>query len=205
MINVPLGTGTVTVFVALAFGVFAMLASQSAANTVRDTHYTATKALAQARIAGFDAKANESLTLVYRGTGQDYEKAWQAETGTARANLAVAANAGVADAGIPALGNWIDLHNKRIHPLDEAGQWDAAVALATGTGTRTGTDDSPTIFARFDAASGHALAAEASAVRDGLNSAENLLVILGWLTLALGLVAAVLAWRGIGQRLEEYR
>jgi hypothetical protein len=204
VLNPPLGAGTVTVFVALAFGVFAMLASQSAANTVRDTHYTAAKALAQARIAGFDAKANESLTLVYRGTGQDYEKASQAEIQTARDNLAVAANAGVADAGIPAFGDWTQVHTS-IHQLDDGGQWDAAVAKATGTGTRKGTDDSPTAFARFDAASGHALTAESSAVRDGLNSAESLLVILGWLTLAFGLVAAVLAWRGIAQRLEEYR
>jgi hypothetical protein len=204
MINLPLGAGTVTVFVTLAFGVFAMLASQSAANTVRDTHYTAAKALAQARIAGFDAKANESLTLVYRGTGQDYEKASQAEIQTARDNLAVAANAGVAAAGIPAFRQWTAVHTQ-IRKLDDGGQWDAAVALATGTRTPTGTDDSPTSFARFDAASGHALTAEANAVRHGLNSAESLLVILGWLTLALGLVAAVLAWRGIAQRLEEYR
>ena len=200
MLNVPLSAGTVTVFVILAFGTFAMLGSQSAANTVRDTDYTAAKALAQARIAGFDAKANESLTLVYRGTGGAYEDAWKARYKTASDNLATAANTGLTDTGIPELGRWVPVHTE-IRTLDDGGQWDAAVAKATGSGAQ----DSPALFGAIAQTSKRALDTQAAAVREGLNSAENLLGLLGWLTLALGLVSAVLAWRGIAQRLEEYR
>jgi preprotein translocase subunit SecG len=200
MFNVPLTAGTVTVFVTLAFGAFAMFGSQSAADTVRDTHYAAAKGLAQARISGYDARANESLTLVYRGTGQDYEKAWQAGYKRAADGLAVAANTGLSDVGIRELGQWTEVH-KEIRRLDDAGQWDAAVGRATGAGK---TDSAP-VFGGFAEKAQQALTTEAVAVRSGLDSSENLLGILGWLTLVLGLVSAVLAWRGIAQRLEEYR
>jgi hypothetical protein len=199
ILNVPLTAGTGTVLVALVLGAIVMLTSQSAANTVRDTHYAATKALAQARIAAFDAKANESLTLVYRGTGQAFETAWQKQFGAATQNLAVAGRAGVADPGTADLEAWGDVH-RAIRTSDDAGDWDKAVARATGTGQQ----DSPTVFAKFADTSRTAVDTESAAVREGLGS-NTLLVVLGWLTLGLGLVAAVLAWRGIAQRLEEYR
>ena len=84
----------------------AMLSSQTTADTVKDTHYAATKALAQARIAAYDAKANESLTLVYRGTGQAYEATWKSQYTSATDNLAAARNAGVTDTGSSALAAW---------------------------------------------------------------------------------------------------
>ena len=44
---------------------------------VRDGSYASTLALAQARIAAYDAKSNESLTLIARGSGAAFEKSWQ--------------------------------------------------------------------------------------------------------------------------------
>ena len=51
---------------------------QAEVDTTRDGVYAATLSTAQARIAGFDAKSNESLTLIARGSGGAFEKAWQA-------------------------------------------------------------------------------------------------------------------------------
>jgi hypothetical protein len=202
ILNVPLTAGTVTVLIALALGAFTMLSSQRTADDVRDTHYAATKALAQARIAGYDAKANESLTLVYRGTGQAYEAAWKAQFKAASDGLAAARAAGVSSAQASAsLSRWQGVHTQIRELDDERGQWDAAVRRATGTGGQ----DSPTVFQGFADATAQALPQESAAVADGLASSQGRLVILGWLTLLLGLVAAVLAWRGIAQRLEEYR
>jgi hypothetical protein len=198
--NVPLTAGTITVLIALIVGSIAMFSSQSTADTVKDTHYAATKALAQARIAGYDAKANESLTLVYRGTGQVYEAAWKSQYKVATDNLSAAGAAGVSDTGSAALRQWGQVHTD-IRKLDDDGKWDAAVARATGDADNGSTK----VFGNFATKTETALPSEARAVSDGLAASHTLLVVLGWLTLALGLVAAVLAWRGISQRLEEYR
>jgi hypothetical protein len=198
--NVPMTAGTVTVFLALLVGGLAMFGSQRAADTVKDTRYAATKALAQARIAGYDAKANESLTLVYRGTGGTYETAWKNQYKVATDNLATAAAAGAGATGSTALRAWGPVH-EQIRGLDDSGSSDAAVRLAT----QDVNGSSPKTFSGFETATQTALTSEAEAVSEGLAGSHTLLVVLGWLTLALGLVAAVLAWRGISERLEEYR
>ena len=75
--NIPMTWGTLAVVVSLALGAVTLIVTQATINSVHDTSYAATRALAQERIAAFDAKANESLTLVYQGTGQAYEKAYK--------------------------------------------------------------------------------------------------------------------------------
>jgi hypothetical protein len=200
VLNVPLTAGTVTVFLALVVGSLAMFASQSAADTVKDKAYAATKALAQAQIAGYDAKANEALTLVYRGTGQAYEDAWKKKFAVAKDNVVAAGAAGVSDTGAGELDQWKAVHTE-IRKLDNVGKWDEAVQRATGTSENS----SSAAFGRFASKAESALKSQGQAVSDGLAGSRTLLVVLGWLTLALGLVAAVLAWQGIAQRLEEYR
>ena len=69
----PMTWGSAAVLVTIVLGALTMIGSREAADTVHDTNYAATKALAQARIAAYDAKANESLTLVYQGSGQGFE------------------------------------------------------------------------------------------------------------------------------------
>jgi hypothetical protein len=194
--NIPLTWGTGAVLVTVILGALAMLASQGAADTVHDTHYAATKALSQARIAAFDGKANESLTLVYQGSGQTQEATYQTDLKTARAQLSAARDAGVADAGGSQLNAWDAVH-QQIRQLDNAGNWTGAVALATGKSTQT--------FQGFDTTTASALKDEAGAVSGGLTSTHWLLVLLGWLTLVVGLVAMALAWAGVSQRLGEYR
>ena len=104
---------------------------------MHDTNYAATKALVQARIAAYDAKANESLTLVYQGAGQAFEKAYGKD-------LATAARAvGGRPAGRrrrrrerSALGVWNAGHEK-IRAADDGGNWKRRRRPGHGSRTRS--------------------------------------------------------------------
>jgi hypothetical protein len=194
--NVPMTWGTVSVLLTIVLGALVMIGSRLAADTVHDTNYTATRALARARIAAYDAKANESLTLVYQGTGQQFETVYGNDLATARGQLAVAEQAGGGDVGTSALTDWDAVH-QAIRKSDDGGNWQQAVNQATTASNKSFTD--------FADRSGDALTKEALAVSDGLTASHWQLVLLGWLTLAVGILAAALAWAGIGQRLGEYR
>jgi len=194
--NVPLTFGTGVVLVALVLGGLAMIFTQSSVDTVRDTNYAATRALSQARIAAFDAKSNESLSLVDQSAAGDYEKQYQSLVATADQELGAASNAGAGDVGQAELQAWTDVHAK-IREADAKGDWSTAVDRATGASNAT--------FQALDAKTGSALTSEANQVSDNLGSPHLILVVLGWLTLLLGLVAAISAWLGVARRLEEYR
>ena len=71
VVNAPLAGATAAVLVAVLAGLGVMALAESGAQHVRDHSYAATRALAQARIAAYEGKANESLTLINRGTGGD--------------------------------------------------------------------------------------------------------------------------------------
>lgn len=194
--NLPLTFGTAVVVVSLVLGGLTMIFTQSSVDTVRDTDYAATRALSEARIAAFDAKSNESLALVDQSAAADYETKYQNQIRIAHDELAAAAEAGAGNAGRTEFETWTTTH-QGIRAADSRGNWNAAVQIATGQSNQR--------FKAFDETSGSALTAEAQQVADNLGSPHVVLVILGWLTLALGLIAAIAAWLGVTQRLEEYR
>ncbi len=68
-VNVPLAAAALVVLVTLVVGTVGLLSVRQSVDTTRAGVYAATLATAQARIAGFDAKSNESLTLIARGSG----------------------------------------------------------------------------------------------------------------------------------------
>ena len=90
----------------------------------------------------------------------------------------------------------------QIRELDDGGQWDEAVALATGTGP----DSSNTTFNAFDASLGRAPSTRPAethppgcpASSPGWSSARSS-------ALLAGLAAALLGRRGVAPRLKEYR
>ncbi len=110
--------------------------------------YAATLSTAQARIAGFDAKANESLTLIARGSGAAFEEAWQASDAVVSAELdELATEPGVlVDLEPPAVVRLRSGARGRSERSTTPADWEDAVALATGTGTGT----SNATFASFD-------------------------------------------------------
>ncbi|MBD8080617.1 hypothetical protein [Cellulosimicrobium arenosum] len=201
VLNVGLAVATGLILVVGVAGTIMLSSASSRAHDVRDGPYAATLAASQAYSLGNDAKSMEAFTLIKRGSGQSYEDAFVEATADAAERLDTAQSDGVLDdTTATALDDWVAQHAE-IRALDDGGDWDAAVELATSTG-----EDSPNAaFAAFSDAARADIEAGAAQTRDDLASAGTTSAVAGWLLLAAGLVAALLAWRGVTARLEEYR
>ena len=110
--------------------------------------------------------------------------------------------AGPASAGRDPLpwSDYATVHQK-IRALDDGGDWEGAVELATGDGAETGN----ATFAAFDAASDEQLSALSEQTSNQLDGTGGWLPFAGVLGLLAGVVAALCAWWGVSMRLEEYR
>ena len=182
-------------------GTVGLLAVKEGVDTTRDGVYAATLSTAQARIAGFDAKSNESLTLIARGSGGAFEKAWQASNTAVNAELTeLAQNPASSDLSLLPWSPYAAVHQK-IRALDDGGDWDGAVALATGTEPDSGN----ATFAAFDTSSEAQLATLSGQTAQQLDDAGGWLPVSGALGVLAGLLAAACAWWGVSLRLEEYR
>ena len=159
--------------------------------------------MANARSAAFDAKSNESLTLIARA-GNASETKWKTPSGSVLANLVVleAAQGDNGPAGsLGAAWNAYVTEHDAIRKLDDAGTWDQAVAAATKT-------DPPSANARFTAFTSQAdqsLETFRAATQAKVTEPQTRVTVTGWALLIICLAAALLALRGISQRLEEYR
>lgn len=201
VLNVPVLAAGVVVLVVLVAAVAALGSVGAAVTTVKDGSYAAARALSDARVSAFDAKANESLTLVSRGSGAAFEAAWvtSAEATATRLADAVGVDPGSADLET-SWAAYTALHQE-IRTLDDGGGWDQAVAAAVSR--EPGSANAA--FAEFDTRSGEQLSAAGDATSSALSDAQSGLTVAGWLCLLAGLGAAALAWWGLSQRIEEYR
>jgi hypothetical protein len=198
-VNLGLAGAAVVVLLTMVVGGSVLAGASGDAKNTRDTSYAATLALSRARIAAYDAKSNESLTLIARGSGASFETAWKTAAGTAIDQLSTKAG----QSAESLLQPWNDYANAHqgIRKLDDDGNWDDAVQLAIGSTPQS----SNNTFNIFDQASGKSLTTASTAAQKELHDAGGSLPLLGWLGLPLGLIAALLAWWGLSQRLEEYR
>ncbi len=160
-------------------------------DATRDGPYRIAVAEASARTAANDAKAQESQGLINRGSGAAYEVLFDEAATTVTDN----ASAGT-------LGLWrqyVDLHDQ-VRALDDGGDWDSAVALATSD-----KESSPTAaLDDVDAAAESVVAEAAAEATDTFGAGGALSLILAAFTLLGGLVAAAAATWGINQRRREY-
>lgn len=200
-VNVPLAAAAALVLVTLVAGTAGLASIGGKVDTVRDGVYAATLSTAQARIAGFDAKSNESLTLIARGSGAPFETSWKASDEVVRSQIAsLEGNSASSDLAPLPWATYADIHQK-IRKLDDGGNWDAAVKLATGTTDASGN----AAFASFDTTSGQQLTELGRDTASQLDEAGGWLTFASVLGLLAGIVAAAFAWWGVSQRLEEYR
>ena len=200
-LNPPLAAATAAVLVTLVVGSFALAGVGSLVGQVRDGSYAATLATATARIAAFDAKSNESLTLIARGSGSAFEKAWASSSKVVYDQSAAAApvNSDASDMGELWTG-YVNIH-KKIRAADDGGNWEDAVRQATGSGAQTAN----AAFGAFDDRSDAVLTSSSRAATDSLDAPRTWLTLTAWLGLLVGVAAAVSAWWGVSLRLEEYR
>jgi hypothetical protein len=198
-LNVPVVVAAVALLVYL---VAAASASATLSQRVRDVQggpYTQTRALAAARIAAFDAKSNESLTLVARGSGSAFETAWTTSSAAVGDQLGIVTRAG---GGAELAGQWAAYAEQHtaLRALDDGGDWDGAVGLATSADEGT----SPA-FAAFDAASASRLGDVSAQLSGLLADARRPALPFAIGGGVVGLLVAGLGWRGLGRRIEEYR
>jgi hypothetical protein len=193
--NPAVAAATVIVAVAWVIGLIAMGLTGAAVNRIEAGPFADVNGVATARIQGFNAKSNESLTLIARGSGAAFEKAW--------ATSATAVTESMAGFSPPLRDQWTryaDVH-AQIRALDDSGKWDQAVALATGTAANS----SNATFGAFDQGTSVYLSEVTAATQSGLTGSRAGLIIGAILSLLAGLAGAVLARRGIEARLREYR
>jgi hypothetical protein len=166
--------------------------------------------LADARIAALQARADESLTLVARGNGADFEKDYVVMmdrlAGPDRAGgLLVAGDADTTtrDALAAALAeakSWDSAHGK-VRQLDNDGQYAQAVTASVGTEPSS----TATIANRLDKLLGDAIEHNSEVFRQEVRGAGG---SLSGADIGVGLLAVLLvlgAAAGIQRRLAEYR
>ncbi len=203
-VNLPLAGAAVAVLVGLVAG-WLVLARRRRRGSSRCATgpYAAALATAQARIAAFDAKANESLTLIARGSGGGFEKAWQRRPTRWRTTAGEATE--LTGRG-PAVGRLRERAQGAAHARRRAASWEQAVAAATeprrhepGQHRRDRSTRSTTASADLLAATSATTASRRLAAPDGW------LALAGAIGLLIGLLAAAApggaspsGWRSTG-------
>lgn len=200
-VNLPLAGAGVVLLVLLVGSGIALGSVAADVDRVRSEPFAAASALSRARLAAYDAKANESLTLISRGSGQAFQDAWVASSDATVAALGEAASTGTVPRDIDGTWDPYAVQHQAIRDLDDGGAWDDAVAAAT----RDADGSANAAFADFDTASADALRTTSEQTSDALGAARSGLGAGLWLAALAGLAVAVLSWTGFARRIEEYR
>lgn len=200
-LNPPMLTGSIIAAAALAVGLMMFGSASATANDVRLGDYRATLAVSQALSLAGEARSAEAFTLIQRGNGASYEEAYQEAITQATADLERAAGATGSGTDLKDLLAAWDTGHQSIRALDDDGDWDGAVALAVSDA-----EDAPgAAYRTFVTAADADISERATAALEDLGSAGTLAMIAGWVLAVAGVACAVLSWRGLSQRLEEYR
>jgi len=196
-LNRPLTLGVVLLLAGLVVAAMTIGGIRSTTSTVAAGDYRQAVNLAQIRTAANDARANESLTLIQRGSGARYQAAWQANDKSVRDTLGRVPQT---SALTQAWSGYTTAHGE-IRALDDGGSWEQAVALATTAKAGSPTDR----FTQFDeqVTQQRDAASTATIERLGALGAGN--TVWAVLIAIASLIAAWLVLRGIGQRIQEYR
>ncbi|RPF22347.1 hypothetical protein [Myceligenerans xiligouense] len=183
--------------VAVAIGV---VGGNVVAHKVADGPYAATVASSAALAEATDAKSQESLTLIKRGSGGEHEARFQDSTTRAAALLAASDDAaGTERPTGDLLRTWLEGHAE-IRALDDSGRWGEAVSAAIATG-----DGSPlAAFEEFAARAATDVTVTGERAATQLTRASAVSFATGWIALVAGLLAAGMTATGIWARQKEY-
>lgn len=184
-INVGLAAAFIAVGVLTVVGFFVAAVQAGNNNDLEDGSYATSYRESTARTAANDAKANESLRLISRGSGQVYEDKWVVASQTVEDNAS--------SETLPFWADYVAVHDDVVR-FDTEGQYDQAVKLST-------TD---TTLDAFDSRSQEVIADAGFETTDALRSGNTGILVLAFFTLAIGIAAAGAATWGIGLRRREY-
>ena len=195
-VNTGLVAAAAVVLVTLVGGTIGLATTNGGVSELQSGSFTQLTLVSHARVEANNAKSNESLTLIARGSGAAFEQAWQSSAGQVQANLDRAEKPDLSELW----QEYAKVHMS-IRELDDSGKWDQAVSRATGSGK----DSANARFAAFDTAATTFIDEMAGATRDGLAGPRIGLVVGAVLIFLAGIAAALLGRRGVAARLREYR
>jgi hypothetical protein len=211
LLNVGLVVATGAVVVALIWGTVALLIESSRVSAGHDHGSEQVEVIVQARIVALKMRANETLTLVARGDGADYEDEFKklAEEISGDGNLLDQARGlaedqetqNLIDAAQKNADDWLAAH-KRVRELDDGGAYQEAVSLAISTAAKT---SAATMFNQLDDNLMKALRNGRQHFAEETSAASNVMTGLPPGVAVLALVAAAGVTMGIRDRLQEYR
>ena len=207
IINIPMAVATVLLFVLVVIGGTVQAGSVSDADGAVSTQLAGADNAAQARAAAFEARAQEALTLINRGNGAVNEANWQRGNDVVTQALSTR-SLGTADGLIEAAKDGYSVYSAthaQIRKLDDAGDWDRAVAVSLGVASTPGGNNAVEVFDAFDQNIGSIVTGEGASASQRLSTAVDPLSALRNIVFVAGLVVAALAALGCGQRLKEYR
>lgn len=201
--NVPMLAGTVVFAIAALYLANTVQNAADVAAATRESSYRATLATAQAVSLVAEARSDEAFGLIRRGSGATYETDFDAAITQARADLQRSTEADwtTASQELPGLlEDWVTQHDE-IRALDDGGDWDGAVALATSSG-----EGSPAAAyqAFVDTATDY-VAEQSNQIQQTMASQGSQVVLAGWLMVIAAIACAAGSWFGLSRRLEEYR
>ena len=201
-VNLGLAGAAVAVLVGLVAGWLVLGGVSARVEQVRTGPYAAALATAQARIAAYDAKANESLTLIARGSGRGVREGLGTTSGqaTERQPAGHRAHRRRRCRGPATSTAHQAIRDARRRRRAGTRRWPRRPSRGARPASPNATFDA------FDTAS-----SDAARQRPADDASRRLAAPDGWLALAgaigllVGLLAAASSWWGISQRLEEYR
>lgn len=192
-INLGLGGAGLLVAGVTIGAVVVVVSLADDAGGLRDGAFERATSASTARAAGNDAKSHESLRLIARGSGAQFEEGW-AEA-SQRVTDEISGNVELEDLW----SAYTDAHAE-IVTADEAGDWDGAVTLATATEDASST----AALLAFDERASAETGTSSEDVAETLAAGSWRIAIIAAVTiLAAAAAMAAVSW-GITQRRREF-
>ena len=208
--NIGLVLATVAALAAVSWIASASVAAARHVEAGRREGSTQMHLLAEARIAAAQARSDEAVTLLARGSGQESEDHFAAMMlriqGTdgllaqASAGTTDPARRAALDATRDKVVKWMNTHS-RLRESDDKGLHQEAIALATGSKP----DDVPSLFGGVDVGLSDSFAERSARFDQEITAAEHDLAGLGLAVPTLTLIIVIGVAVGVQRRIAEYK
>ncbi|MEP7203347.1 MAG: hypothetical protein ABI894_12095 [Ilumatobacteraceae bacterium] len=206
VINIPIAVAAIALLLLLVIGGATQARAVSDTDDAVGTQLAGADSAAQARAAAFEARSQEALTLINRGNGAANETNWLRGDDIVTKELE-SGHGSFRDLADSATADYADYRkaHQEIRRLDDAGDWDTAVAVSLGAQDAPDAINSVEAFDTFDLTVGQIATQEGDNASSRLAEASSGLSSLRNVVFLAGLAIAVLAALGVGRRLKEYR
>lgn len=206
VVNIPIALAAVALLLLLVIGGTSQAGAVSDTDDAVGTQLAGADSAAQARAAAFEARSQEALTLINRGNGAANEVNWLRGDDIVRKELDSGRGSfrELSESAADDYKAYREAHVE-IRELDNGGDWDSAVAVSLGSESAPSGINAVESFNAFDLTVGQIAAQEGDNASSRLAEANSGLPSLRNIVFLAGLVIAVLAALGIGQRSREYR